>query len=299
MRVLVALLMLLGACARPAPYNAKAHRMEISIGNAKRIEKLTSETGFLTLAGLFWLEHGDNSVGSAAGNAVRLPKKAPAHLGVINRAADDSLTFQAEDEQSVMVRGGKMTSLPLVHDNAADEKTVLETGTVRFHVIARNDRLGVRVKDTQHPERLGFKGIEHFPVKKEWLVRGVFEAYEPPRSIKVPNVLGGTFDMASPGEVVFRKNGESYRLQAVGGPSDESLWLIFGDATNGKETYGGGRFLTIQRAGNFVTIDFNKSRNPPCAFTPYATCPLPNERNKLKLPITAGEKAYHYKKRHG
>jgi len=170
---------------------------------------------------------------------------------------------------------------------------LLELRTIQFHLIRRGDRLGVRSKDSESPVRTEFRGIEHYPASWEWRVEGRFEPYEPPKHVPVPTVLGTVDDELSPGAVVFEAEGRTLRLDVLEGADEHEVFVIFGDTTNGTETYGGGRFLYADlEPGGRLVLDFNKAYNPPCAFTPYATCPLPPKQNRLPLAIRAGEKKY-------
>jgi uncharacterized protein (DUF1684 family) len=170
---------------------------------------------------------------------------------------------------------------------------VREGDKVRIRVvIKRGDRLGVRVKDKQSPALAGFHGLDNYPVEPSWRVEARFEPYSPPKEVPIPNVLGQVTPSPSPGAVVFDWQGKTYRLDALGSV-EEGLSLIFADQTNGKETYGAGRFLeTGPPKDGKVVVDFNRAYNPPCAFTAFATCPLPPAQNRLALRVEAGEKKY-------
>ncbi len=170
---------------------------------------------------------------------------------------------------------------------------MLAHGSLSFYLIKRGARLGVRVKDREASTLKEFKGVPTFAVNPLWRLVARFEPYDPPRKIDVPNILGSTEADESPGAVVFDVKGEKFRLEAVKEDDSGELFLIFGDKTNGTETYGGGRFLyTLPPKDGTVVVDFNQAINPPCVFTPYATCPLPPAPNRLPIRIPAGEKAY-------
>ena len=144
------------------------------------------------------------------------------------------------------------------------------------------------------PRRRDFRGLQYFPISPDWVFEARFEPYEPHRSIKIVNILGLEDDMESPGAVVFTKNGQEIRLDAVlDGAGATDLFIMFADGTSGHDTYGAGRFLHVPFATNGKTlVDFNEAYNPPCAFNNFATCPLPPYQNRMKLKITAGEKNY-------
>jgi hypothetical protein len=269
------------------------HRAEVKAWHARRLENLRKEDGWLSLVGLFWLEEGENSIGSGSSRRVVLPPgKSPETLGWID-LSQGTAAFRVSPGARVTHDGKPVEGLALVSD-AEGEPTVLRHGTLRFHLIRRGERFGVRVKDSESEARKVFRGIETFPVDAAWRILARFEPYAPPKSIPVPNALGTPTRETSPGAVVFEVDGKTYRIDAVDEAGSEELFLIFGDRTNGLETYGGGRFLYAPRPGadGKVVVNFNKAYNPPCVFTPYATCPLPPPQNRLPIRVEAGEKAY-------
>ncbi|HKG12516.1 MAG TPA: DUF1684 domain-containing protein, partial [Pyrinomonadaceae bacterium] len=188
--------------------------------------------------------------------------------------------------------GKPVTSLELKPDTDAGGPTTLKLGTLTFHVIKRGERLGVRVKDSASPERTSFRGLEYFPTDERWRVEARFEPHNPPKTIPITNVLNMEEDTPSPGSLVFDVGGQTYRLDAITEEGEEQFFVIFADATSGKETYGAGRYLYAgpPDSQGRLLIDFNKAYSPPCAFTKYATCPLPPEQNNLPLRVEAGEK---------
>ncbi len=176
--------------------------------------------------------------------------------------------------------------------DASGKPTLLELGSLNFHLIKRGDRLGVRIKDKQNPLRASFKGLDIYPIRPEWRIVARFEPYKD-KKIPIANILGLVEDNPSPGAVVFEWQGKTYRIDALKGSPEGGLFLLFGDKTNGKETYGAGRFLdTDPPKDGKVVVDFNTAYNPPCAFTAFATCPLPPAQNKLAVAIEAGEKDF-------
>jgi hypothetical protein len=259
----------------------------------KRLTSLKSSTGWLNLAGLFWLKPGKNTCGADSANAIIFPKnKAPSFVGVFI-LQDSIVTFQARSGISVMHNDSAITSIVLRNDLAGNP-TKLSLGPLSWTIIKRGDRYGVRLRDHQHPLLQEFAGLETFPVDSTWRLEAKFERNDPPKIIAVPTILNTIDEELSPGAFVFKVNGKTLRLDATGKMTDEELFVIFADETNGKETYGAGRFLYVPtpNANEQAVIDFNKAYNPPCAFTPYATCPLPPAQNKLPIRITAGEKNY-------
>jgi uncharacterized protein (DUF1684 family) len=267
------------------------YRAEIERWRAKRAESLRRPDGWLTLAGLFWLKEGENRVGSDPSNHVLLPAAAPKFLGVI-LVSRGAASVRVGPGVAVTHDGQRVTAMALRTD-AQGEATVLTHGAVSFHVIERGKRLAVRVKDSQSPVRLTFHGIDNYPIDRRWRFEARFEPYDPPKQVPIPNVLGTVENEGSPGAVIFDFQGRSYRLDAVTESGTEELFLIFGDQTNGTQTYGAGRFLYADAPLQGRTVvDFNKAYNPPCAFTPYATCPLPPPQNRLPIRVEAGEKRY-------
>ena len=284
---------LLVSSAFAAPPDPAAYKAEIEAFRKQRDASLRTDTGWLTLVGLSWLEEGDNSVGSAPKSRVPLPKgKAPGTLGTI-RLEKGAATFTAAPGAAVTEGGRPVTSIALKPDSSG-EATRLSHGPLTFFLIKRGAKWGVRVRDREAETLKNFKGVESFPVDPAWRLTARFEKYTPAKKIEVPNILGTPETQDSPGAVVFTKEGKSYRLEALLGGRGGELFLVFGDQTNSKETYGGGRFLTTGTPApdGTVVVDFNKAINPPCVFTPYATCPLPPKGNVLALAVTAGEKGY-------
>lgn len=291
-----------GVPAAPAAVGAQAPTWEEEVAAWKqhRFERLQQPDGWLTLVGLAWLKEGDNSVGSDPRSAVVLPAgKAPARLGtlrVVGGGTPGKVTFVAEKGVAVTHQGKAVSALPLVTDAdapAEEGPTILEHGSLSFFAIRRADRLGVRVKDSAAATLKAFHGLDYFPLDRKWRIEGRFEPAAEVREIPIPNALGFDEPIRSPGHVVFAIDGKDYRLLALDDTGDGRLFLVFGDRTNGKETYGGGRFLYADPPqGGKVVLDFNRSYNPPCVFTPYATCPLPPRENRLPLRIEVGEKSF-------
>jgi uncharacterized protein (DUF1684 family) len=281
------------AVAAPATTDPQAERALIGDWRAQRVAALTSDSGWLTLTGLFWLKDGDNSFGRAASNTLVLDNAALAeHCGTFT-VSGHAVRFTADPGSGVTHEGLPVGSLELSADTSANP-TVLESGPLRFYVIERAGNLGVRVRDLNSPHRTGFQGLSYFPITTAWVFEARFEPYEPVRHIPIINILGMEQEYESPGAVVFMKDGHEWRLDAVReAPDDPELFIMFADATSGHETYGGGRFLYVPlpNAGR-TRLDFNKAYNPPCALNDFATCPLPPPQNHLKLRVEAGEKRY-------
>jgi uncharacterized protein (DUF1684 family) len=277
-----------------------AYRREIEAWRAKRLANLTKPDGWLSLAGLFWLEEGENRVGSDPGARVSLPGSAPRNCGRLFRHGE-SVRWEPSPglrraEAASAAQAGVSVSPRGVMDlknDAEGDPTILSTGTVSFFVIKREERIGVRVKDADSDTRKNFKGLDYFSIDRSWRLEARFEPYDPPKKVIVPTVLGTPEVDVSPGALVFSRGGKTYRLEPVFEQGSDELFLVFGDTTNGQETYGGGRFVyaPMPRDGRTV-LDFNKAYSPPCIFTPYATCPLPMPSNRIPIAVAAGEKTY-------
>jgi uncharacterized protein len=269
-----------------------AYNQEIEAWRKERFEGLKKEDGWFSLVGLFWLQPGENRFGSSPENRVIFPEgKAPAVAGTLIREGD-TVRVRVEPGVTVTSNGQPVTEMAVKPDSSG-EPTMLQLGSLSFHVIQRGERLGVRVKDSRSEALAAFHGLEFFPVQPAWKVTARFEPYNPPKQVPIPNILGDVEDNPSPGAVVFDWNGRTYRMDALEGGDEGELFLIFADQTNGKETYGAGRFLyTDPPKDGKVVVDFNKAYNPPCAYTAFATCPLPPSQNRLALQVKAGEKKY-------
>lgn len=293
---LCAALLLSASCApqqqQPlAKTTGAAYTGEVEQWKSKRLANLKGEEGWLSLVGLHWLKEGENKVGSDPSSEVLLPEgKSPRVAGSIFLSGG-ATRIEARPDSGITSEGKPVTSLDLQPDTSG-KPTVLKLGTLTFHVIKRGERLGVRVKDSASPERTNFRGLEYFPTDERWRVEARFEPHNPPKSIPIMNVLGMEEDTPSPGSLVFDLNGQTYRLDALTEEGEPQFFVIFADQTSGKETYGAGRYLYAgpPDSQGRLLIDFNEAYSPPCAFTKYATCPLPPEQNKLPLRVEAGEK---------
>lgn len=266
------------------------YRAEIEQWRRQREAALTSDEGWLTVVGLFWLKHGANTVGSDPASDIVLPKgSAPARVGAFD-LRDGVVSFQSAANVTATVNGAAATSATLKPDSSGSPN-VLRPNDLTLFVIERGGRYAIRLKDKNSEMRKAFAGIEYYPPKEEYRVKARFVPYNPPKMLTVPNILGQIERTPSPGYVVFKLHGREFRLDPV--TEDNTLFCIFKDLTSGKETYPPGRFLNTEMPSNGgVILDFNKAYNPPCAFTPYATCPLPPEENKLPIAIEAGELRY-------
>jgi hypothetical protein len=268
-----------------------SYEQELEEWKTKRLASLKSEEGWLSLIGLFWLKEGENRFGSDPLNEIVLPEgKTPALAGTL-RLAGGKVTLEAKPGSGVKSGGQEVTTLELKSDEDG-APTLLELGSLSFHVVKRGERLGLRVRDRENPARAEFKGTDYYPAERKWVVNARFEPYDPPKRVPILNVLGMETEENAPGALAFEVDGRPYRLQALKEKGEEQLFIIFADQTSGKETYGAGRYLYADPPGadGRVTLDFNRAYSPPCAFTRYATCPLPPAENRLPLRVEAGEK---------
>ena len=275
-------------------FDSATYPAEIQKWQSTRLANLTKDDGWLTLVGLFWLNEGENKFGSGEGNAALMPKdKAPSVAGSF---------FLEKGQVRVTVRPGveitadgkPVTTLDLKDDNADDGPTILNLGSLLINIVKRGERIGVRVKDIENRTRREFKGLEYFPIDPKWRVEARFEPYQPPKTIPITNVLSMTDDETSPGALAFDVNGKTYRLDPILEKGETDLFVMIADETTGRETYGAGRYIYVSPpdASGKVVLDFNKAYSPPCAFTNYATCPLPPRQNHLPFRVEAGEKKY-------
>ena len=291
--VLMTAMLTTGAAAATGSDDA-AYRKEIETWQAKRVERLKSPNGWLSLVGLEWLKEGTNTIGSAKDNAIVIAK-APPHLGniVLDRG---KATFSLDPRATEAKIDGEKKPGAELADDSQEKPTTVSFGTVNFYLIKRDDKFGLRIKDSAADTRVHFAGIDRFDIDPSWRVEAKWEAYDPPHQIEEANILGQIDKVTVPGAATFEHAGRTYKVEPMlENPGDTELFLVFADRTNGHGSYGAGRFLDapMPDAQGRVTLDFNQARNPPCAFTAFATCPLPPPENRLDLAITAGEKAYH------
>jgi uncharacterized protein (DUF1684 family) len=253
---------------------------------AEQIDDL--KQNWLPLAGLYWLKPGVNSFGTATDNTVVFPK-GPAHAGAFNLAGKE-VTIKLLPDARATLAGKELTASTLDAD-ISGHPTVIEMASLQFHVIVRGERVGIRVKDRESAAVANFKGLMFYPLDLNYRVTATWEASDGRQTIDVPNVLGDVTPVPVAGTVVFKVNGQEQRLTALGGDPSKGLSFVFNDLTAKGDTYPGGRFLeTDAVAKGTVILDFNRAYNPPCAVTPYATCPLAPKENRLAVAIPAGEK---------
>jgi hypothetical protein len=296
-RAVFAIAMSLGAASVQAAVPAD-YPQQINDWRAHRLQRLEAPDGWLSLIGLEWLKQGPNQVGSAAGNDVVL-KAGPAHLGTVTVGKDGSARIVLAADSGATVDGKRVREAELVDDaHAKGEPTTVRFGTASFYVIERDGRKALRVKDSEAATRTHFLGLDYFPVDPSWRVEADWVPFVPAHKLKIGNVLGGIDEVDVPGKAVFEHGGQHFELLPYQEEPGGELFFVLADQTSGKETYGAARFLYaalpaggLDHAGKLV-LDFNQAYNPPCAFTPYATCPLAPPENRLATRVTAGELKY-------
>jgi len=266
-----------------------AYVQSVEAWRAKRVAALTAPESWLSLIGLHRLEPGAQSIGAAEGNAIRLAA-GPARLGTVSLGLDRNVTLTLVDGTEATIGGRAVRSGELVYTGR--EPTIVRFGTASFHVIERGSDLYLRVRDTEAPGRKHFAGIDSFPIDPAWRIEAQWVPFDPPRQMPITNILGQTTPAPVPGKAVFTHEGRTFELLPIDEGTDE-LFFVITDLTAGEETYGAARFLYADkpRDGKIV-LDFNRTENPPCAFTSFATCPLPPKENRLPFRLTAGEKNY-------
>lgn len=271
-----------------------SYRAEIETYRKERIEELTAPNGWLAVRGLFWLHEGANTAGSDPSSEIKLPARVTKRLGVFTLKSGQ-VTFTADPSASVSAEGKPVTTYTFTRPG---ERSAIVSDGVTIFMLRRGDRVGLRMLDPDSTQRKTFSGLKYFPLDPSYRLSAKFVAYAKLKEVPVPNVLGQLVPMESPGYVEFTLKGHPYRLEPVYETSAHSdLFFIFKDLTSRTDTYEAGRFLhTPLPKGDVVDLDFNRAYNPPCAFTEFATCPLPVKENQLQVAIKAGELRYHLPK---
>ena len=296
----VAIALVVTACTRSASAPVKpavdstAYAAETQEWRGKRLDAIAGPDGWSTLAGLFWLDSARYSIGSAAPNTIVLPADhTPKAFGTLTRT-DSAFVFRAAKGVQVMVDSALVDSVRIASDKGV-RPTVMRAGSVTYRVIERVGRFALRVKDSLYVLRRDFKGLEYFPLDTSMRVLARLVPHATPRTLRILNVIGQTDEYRSPGMLEFRIAGKPYHLTASFEGTDTTVYfVIFRDQTSRATTYPAGRFMyaTPVDSAGYTILDFNRAFNPPCAFTAFATCPLPPAENVVTVAITAGEKRY-------
>jgi uncharacterized protein (DUF1684 family) len=256
-----------------------------------RIKSL--KKNWLSLAGLYKLKEGENSFGAHDSSDIVLPKRnIPDHIGsfFLN---DGEVMIQVNPDLEVLYEDQKVQEMILINDQRGTP-TVLRYGSFSWYIIKRVENIYVRLRDDENPDIKSFIGIENYPLDTAWRLKAQFEPHLTTKIIETTTTAGDPSRINSSGAIGFRIDGQYYRLDVWSIGNSGNFQTIFADETSGLETYGAGRFIVIEKSeknGGYI-IDFNKAYNPPCAFTEFATCPLPPPQNRLYIKINAGEKKY-------
>jgi uncharacterized protein len=290
--LLPALLMGLVSCTASATrMDQEEYDAHIAGWDSLRLQRLKAPDGWVNLAGLYWLQEGENRIGSAGHNDIVFPR-GPQEIGSMV-LKDDIVSFLPSGETGITADGKEIEGeIRIFGENR--EAELLTVDSLGFFIIRRGERTGIRLRDYIHPRLEALRHIDRFPPDQEWIIKARYIESDQDMTVMVPDVLGEISRQSVPGILEFEHGGEAHRLYPTG--SRDRLFIIFADDTNAAETYGGGRFLYAgpPDSDGYVYIDFNKAYNPPCAFSPYATCPLPPRENFLSIAIEAGEKAVPY-----
>lgn len=273
--------------------STKTYENQILKFRADRETRLReNERSWLSLAGLYWLEEGNNTFGSAPSNDIQLETATvPAYAGVF-QYKNDVVTLKVNEGVKMTCNGQEVKSRALQTD-ITENPDFLELGSLIMVTIKRGKNCLIRLWDKEDPGRKNFTGLKQYPINPEYRVTARFVPYDPPRIMKIRDVIGEEYEVEFPGFLIFKLGGKECRLEAE--KTDNGLFFNFYDPTNGNGSYPGGRFLVTDPPNDReVTIDFNMAYNPPCAYTDYATCPLPPSQNRLPVRVPAGEMIYRH-----
>jgi uncharacterized protein (DUF1684 family) len=289
--------------ASPAQPKDGGWEQEINSWRAQHAVELQKPDGWLALAGLEWLEPGDNSVGSAKDNKIHLPLSGPAHLGVLRLEAE---TVALNPPEGGFPAGfsidGKAVQMQKLHTDPDHDKNNprLTIGTLNMYVIHRGERFALRIKDAKSAALTGFHELKWYPPNRAYRVTARWIPYSPQKTFTIATLIGTSYPAQVPGSAEFTLKGKTYRVDPIlEDPAVAKLFFVLRDTTSSSTTYGACRFLYtgfpdhgLEKAGELV-LDFNRLENPPCAYTPFATCPLPPKQNRLPIPLPVGEQRYH------
>jgi len=292
--LLISVSLFLSACNSSTPLitDEAAYMEDIKEWQEQRLERLKSKNGWLSLAGLFWLEEGENSFGSDPENDIVFPEKADAFCGtlVLNSG---SVTLSVAEGVEIQHGDSLLTEMKLADDHS-ENTSHLQQGDLAWYIVKRGERYGIRLRDHKHPRIDELDHIPSYPIQTDYLVEATLEPFDSPKTMTVATPLEGfTESYKCPGILKFRIKGKELNLHPFA--SGNGYFLVIADETSGLDTYGGGRFMyaTPNSTGRII-LDFNKAYNPPCAFSPFATCPMPPRENFMPAAIEAGEKSVHF-----
>ncbi len=273
---------------------ATTHSAKVEAARAERLAKLQLPDGWLTLVGLHFLKEGPNSVGSAKDNDVVIAA-GPARVGIVTVAADGKVvTIDVAPNTDIRIDGEPKKKGELKWSEPR-KPTLVTAGTVTLFAVDRGGKKALRVKDSAARRRTHFVGLDYFPIDPSWRIEARWVPFEKSRLVPITTMLGQTAPEPVPGKAVFERDGKTYELLPIDEGRDVPLFFVISDTTSGKETYGGCRFLYVpwpKEGADKIVLDFNLAENPPCAFTPFSTCPLPPKENRLPFALKVGEKNY-------
>ena len=289
----IGLVFLLTACQSPeSEVNISNDYIEsIKSWRKQRVDKLTSGSSWLSLAGLYRLKEGENTFGSSRENKIKFPEKAAPRMGSFY-VDGDSVFMTVREEVEIWLEETPVKLASMLPDSSG-KMPVFHYESLNWNLLKRGDQYLIRLRDSLNEAISQFTEIDYFNIDENWNIEAQFIAFDSIKTTTYQNVLGMALEQEIEGRLEFEVEGKAYTLEVLdGGPED--FFVVFEDLTTGENTYGGGRYIYIPRPDDHqkTYIDFNKAFNPPCAFTPYATCLLPTPENKLAVAITAGEKNY-------
>jgi uncharacterized protein (DUF1684 family) len=275
------------------PVDAQAYADTMAAFHKRRVSAIAGPEGWATHVGLWWLKPGENRMGGDSTLEIALPaNRAPRRLGSVN-VSGDSAVFTPARGVGIRADSVAVAGPILLHSDVEGKQTVMRTGSLVIAYITRSGRKAIRIKDTLHAARTSFPGHKYFPVDTAWRLTAHYVPKEKPDSMNILDVLGIETRMSWPGELRFRVAGKEYSLQVIREPEDHGrrLFVMFRDSTNVSETYPAMRYTYVNPPDSLgrTILDFNQSYSPPCAFTSFATCPLPPKGNSLPFRIPAGE----------
>ncbi|MCK5134670.1 MAG: DUF1684 domain-containing protein [Bacteroidales bacterium] len=269
-----------------------SYEKEIQTWQHSRLERLKGETGWLNLAGLYWLEEGGNRFGSDPSNDIIFPEKAKAYCGKLT-LKDGNVMLQVEEGIDISSGDSLVYHMELINDHSKNT-TYLQQGDLSWNIIKRGEKYGIRMRDYKHPRISQLDHIPSYPIQTEYVVEATLVPFEEPKTMTVATPIEGfTEEYSCPGELHFRLNRKNLVLFPF--ISGKQYFLVIADETTGLETYGAGRYMySMPDSTGRIILDFNKAYNPPCAFSPFATCPMPPKENFLPVAVEAGEKSVHF-----
>jgi uncharacterized protein (DUF1684 family) len=269
----------------------EGYRAEIEKFRQEYETRLKSDNGWLTIAGLFFLGPRKSTFGSDPVNDIVLPEPAPARAGTFE-FRNGKVTVTAAGGGRLIINGTPVATAELRSDGKGEPDRIT-IQDLALWVHDSGERRAIRLRDKNSRLRAEFTGVKWFPVNEAYRVEGRFVPYDEPKTMRIPNILGDVETVHSPGLVVFSIGDQEFKMEPVAEDGDDEFWFIFRDMTSGNDTYAAARFLSTPLPVNGrLVLDFNKAENPPCAYNPYTTCPLPPEQNRLRVRIGAGEKIY-------